>query len=169
MAALQSISLWSTESRQRGRRVPPLGIKTGHFAQQPASSRWKEKLLNFLDCIILWRLQFWASTLPCNGSEGEGTLNAHLQIIRNFSKEGNWDRKELDRIYGIASSGERQGRRGTKRGKYGATDRTKLDMRRASRFPPAGGRGPKGSQKRLLQNIFYCQLPKKTGTKKTAK
>ena len=50
--------------------------------------------------------------LPCNGSEGEGTLNAHKQIIRNSSKEGNWDGKELDKIYGIASSGERQGRRG---------------------------------------------------------
>ena len=70
MAALQSISLWSTESRQRGRRVPPLGIKTGHFAQQPASSRWKEKLLNCLDCLILWHLQVWAFRLPCNGSDG---------------------------------------------------------------------------------------------------
>ena len=100
------------------------------------------------------------------GSEGEGTMNAHMLVIRNFSKEGNWDGKELDRIYGIASSGERQGRRGTKRGKCGATDRTKLEIRRASRFPPAGGRGPKGSQIRLLQNIFYCQLPKKTGTKR---
>ena len=93
-------------------------------------------------------------------------MNAHRLVIRNFSKEGNWDGKELDRVYGIASSGERQGRRGTKRGKCGATDRTKLEIRRASRFPPVGGRGPKGSQIRLLQNIFYCQLPKKTGTKR---
>ena len=48
-------------------------------------------------------------------------MNAHKQIIRNSSKEGNWDGKELDKIYGIASSGERQeGKEGGPRGENAA-------------------------------------------------
>ena len=94
--------------------------------------------------------------LPCNGSEGEGTLNAHVQIIRNFSKEGNWDGKKLDGIgIGMGLQTQESAREGGDReGKMWRDRPNQVGNTARQSLPASGGEGTQRVPNKVTTNYL---------------